>query len=551
MDHGAFSVFDLFFSVFTGLHSAVFLLVGLVFAALALGIVGQYFWSRQKGRIYEARIKGVRVKNKKAVVSDGESQVVASDSNDLDDLSREEYEAKGKAGSRSLGVGGTLFLLVFMIVPIVFVGFGGYQVYKYFDLTAHGVRVDARVIDNERKTDSEGSVSYYAVVRFVDAQGLQREVKDNISIGSKPSFQVGETVELYYDPSDPDRFIMGGFSHSATLGLIFMGFGSVFIGLFAFVLMRAKKPERQSLDKNTKTDFQNEMYYCVYEYRGADGSMVEAESTSGSNVLGRKIPGTPVRILIHPNQPQKVRLLGYGSIFGSMFLAGIAGLLIFIAMQTSRGPVSTTMGLILIAVFAGFKIRKALEKGKGFIKPKSQWGKVKDWQDKKYREFLEKRQNLPILTSEEFRQRMGHYNKLRKTWAPFVFILAFCAFGGAYYMGQDMLELTRSGQRADGEVIRVVSSRSSDSTTYHALVQFRAYNQQRYEFKDSVGSSSRLYDVGDRVSVLYDTSKPNDAIIDRGLLNWALSGGLALFGALLFLLGVRGYSVSSKWESLD
>jgi hypothetical protein len=93
--------------------------------------------------------------------------------------------------------------------------------------------------------------------------------------------------------------------------------------------------------------------------------------------------------------------------------------------------------------------------------------------------------------------------------------------------GIDVARLEASGQRAQGEVIRMVGEWTGSGNdrhyVYHAFVQFRTASNETIKFEDGVGHSRPGYQRGDKVTVLYNAAAPaGHAMIDRGLFwNWA------------------------------
>lgn len=99
-----------------------------------------------------------------------------------------------------------------------------------------------------------------------------------------------------------------------------------------------------------------------------------------------------------------------------------------------------------------------------------------------------------------------------------------------------MVEYSTRGIKAEGKVTGFESKDSDDSIVYHAIVEFTDQSGNSVKFQDSVGSSHPSFKRGDAVSVLYLPETPSAAMVDRGIFNWVLSGGLIL-GAALFLWG--------------
>ncbi len=97
-------------------------------------------------------------------------------------------------------------IILVVTLPFLFVGLS--QVWKALELVNNFDTAPGIVIGNDYQThtDSQDSAviysSYYPVVRFTTAQGRESIFTDGE--GSFPAvYEVGEVVEVLYDPNDP------------------------------------------------------------------------------------------------------------------------------------------------------------------------------------------------------------------------------------------------------------------------------------------------------------------------------------------------------------
>jgi Protein of unknown function (DUF3592) len=123
--------------------------------------------------------------------------------------------------------------------------------------------------------------------------------------------------------------------------------------------------------------------------------------------------------------------------------------------------------------------------------------------------------------------------------APIVGVFAVILFVVGVCQSVKIARLEATGLRAQGEVVRLKGESSSSDHggySYYPIVRFKAEQNTRVEFKDSVGSNPPSYRVGDKVTVLYLAGNPSqEAIIDRGAFwNWAIPA-LLFAGAVLLL----------------
>lgn len=115
----------------------------------------------------------------------------------------------------------------------------------------------------------------------------------------------------------------------------------------------------------------------------------------------------------------------------------------------------------------------------------------------------------------------------------------------AYMMGHDHFALIRSGTRAQGRVVatKTISQRTGSSSGFshsapHAVVEFRAGDRD-VQFVDWL-NVRRGESKGSLVPIIYDSARPDVAMIDRPAWNWFPWGGIAAVGALLIVSAAVG-----------
>ncbi|MDD9900215.1 MAG: DUF3592 domain-containing protein [Alphaproteobacteria bacterium] len=279
-------------------------------------------------------------------------------------------------------------------------------------------------------------------------------------------------------------------------------------------------------------------HYNVYSYiMPTTGETVEATASSGSTSLNGRETGRMVELMVFPDRPDDVNASGSYilSIIG-LFLLGMGAVFGGIALKDGGIPPMTWGVMAVFALFIGLKIKSA-------VKPRDQW----EHKDAFRARMAEKRQkkwdNIPIQTLESLstsptgKKLRAQEKKNRRIAIPILFLLTLGLGGGGVYMGQKMYTLETQGLRADGVVTGLKSQSGSEGgTVYYALAKFKDTEGRVYKFKDHIGSSSPLNKRGDDVTVLYLIEDPKEtAIIDRGIWNWAISGGLLLFALFCFL----------------
>jgi hypothetical protein len=108
---------------------------------------------------------------------------------------------------------------------------------------------------------------------------------------------------------------------------------------------------------------------------------------------------------------------------------------------------------------------------------------------------------------------------------------------GAFYSYNSTAAFLKEAATAEGIVVELLLSRSSDSISYRPLVQFTAQSGRVVEFAPSAGSNPARYAEGEQVEVLYQTAQPSDAKINDFFSLWGVALILAAMGAVFFLIG--------------
>ena len=109
---------------------------------------------------------------------------------------------------------------------------------------------------------------------------------------------------------------------------------------------------------------------------------------------------------------------------------------------------------------------------------------------------------------------------------------------GSFFLYQNTATFLSNAASAEGVVVDLVRSRSSDSTTYAPTIRFKTRDGTMIEFTSGVSSNPPSYSRGEQVSVLYLRSDPDNAKINGFLSVWGgavIVGGL---GSVFFLAGL-------------
>jgi hypothetical protein len=109
---------------------------------------------------------------------------------------------------------------------------------------------------------------------------------------------------------------------------------------------------------------------------------------------------------------------------------------------------------------------------------------------------------------------------------------------GAFFWYKSTNAFLAEATKAEGSVIELRLSRSSDSTTYAPVVNFVTRKGEEITFVSSVSSNPPSYRVGEKVDIFYLPANPYEAKINGFFSLWGgatIVGGL---GGLFFLIGI-------------
>jgi hypothetical protein len=125
-------------------------------------------------------------------------------------------------------------------------------------------------------------------------------------------------------------------------------------------------------------------------------------------------------------------------------------------------------------------------------------------------------------------------------------VILFGVVGSALLaLGLHQLDVSRSlvgrSASASGTVVAQASRGGGRHDASYPIVEFQARDGRRWSFQNRVSSSPTTYQTGSRVAVLYDPSRPYDAVIDDDTSLWLPALWLIAFGAMF--VGVALYAL--------
>lgn len=124
-------------------------------------------------------------------------------------------------------------------------------------------------------------------------------------------------------------------------------------------------------------------------------------------------------------------------------------------------------------------------------------------------------------------------------------VIGLAMFVGAFFMYSNTQNFLSEAIVTKGSVTQLIRSRSSDSTTYRPVVEFKTQNDRVVEFTSSTGSNPPSYSQGDVVEVLYQEDSPHEAKINGFFSLWGGTAILGGLGSVFFIIGFGIISVST------
>lgn len=119
-----------------------------------------------------------------------------------------------------------------LILGLGLTAFGYVILQKNRRLAKVGVKTMAKVVDisKQHETDSEGysTTSYYPVLEFQDDKQQAQRFQGNVG-GGKRKYQIGQELEILYDPADSAKAQMKSVSSQWIMPVVVMLIGILMI----------------------------------------------------------------------------------------------------------------------------------------------------------------------------------------------------------------------------------------------------------------------------------------------------------------------------------
>lgn len=208
--------------------------------------------------------------------------------------------------------------IIFTIVGFAILGGALYAYQNQKQFLSEAQSATGTVTALEYSRSRKGGGSYHPVVEFQTPDGQSYTFRSEV--GSKPpAYEVGEEVEIRYNPRNPSDAKLLGFWNLWGLTVLFAGLGSVFGGIGTGMLISAVRRKRMieqlklsgsRIEILPRVEYRSVKGRPHYYLRGqwlnpADGKMYVFDSDTLGYDPAPFVEGRSVGVWIDPQNPKK------------------------------------------------------------------------------------------------------------------------------------------------------------------------------------------------------------------------------------------------------
>ena len=133
-----------------------------------------------------------------------------------------------------------LFVLIFGGLGVILLAIAGIVYFREQKFLSAAEQVSGTVVDLDLSSDSDGSSAFCPVIEFNTKTGEPVRYYGNVC-SNPPSYQIGETVDVVYDPQDITHVQMTGFWSQYTGVVVLSCIGLPFLLITLWGVLPAKK----------------------------------------------------------------------------------------------------------------------------------------------------------------------------------------------------------------------------------------------------------------------------------------------------------------------
>ena len=125
------------------------------------------------------------------------------------------------------------------LIPVLFMVFGGVWLFFSISRVTNQTTASGVVVDIDSRYDSDGDLSYRPVIEFVATDGDVYQFTGRTGSSSRPT--IGGSIDVLYDPADPQGATEKTFVNLWLFPIAFGGFGALFLILMVFARSRNRR----------------------------------------------------------------------------------------------------------------------------------------------------------------------------------------------------------------------------------------------------------------------------------------------------------------------
>jgi len=132
-----------------------------------------------------------------------------------------------------------------------------------------------------------------------------------------------------------------------------------------------------------------------------------------------------------------------------------------------------------------------------------------------------------------------------KNISSYLFLLLGAGLlAAAFFNYKSTAAMIARAERVSGEVVELElrggGAGSRRSYAYYPKIKFTTPAGQQMVFSSSSGAKPPAYKVGEKVEVYYNADDPGGAMVNSFMSLWMISVILAVFGLVIFAVGIKG-----------
>jgi len=326
------------------------------------------------------------------------------------------------------------------------------------------------------------------------------------------------------------------------VGAFFTVLGGLFIWNEREIRMGAKRlPGRvvgYSSGKNTSR--RSSMFFPIIQFRSTSGELlfIEGRVGAGAPMYGL---GHPIAVFNKPGSHEYCIDSAMSYLIGGILLfLGVAALGIFFSIFRAN------MFSVLMAIGVSFAVYRSTNKFRQELH-KAIAGKSASELLASFRRAMEQDRQPTLLKEHELDQvnwsdpvslrvALNRRSRSELLSIPLLAVFTLVSIHTSQLLYESTQLFLATAVATEGRVVEMVSSSTSEGTTWAPRVEFQTPDGASHQFKHRISSSHPSYVVGQRVRVLYSPQNPRTSQIDMGIWNfWAtlITAGLGLICFLM------------------